>query len=124
MAVLMKDAPPEAVDMVIKLMDFNPEKRLDIEAALKHPYMVDFVTGSEPSCPGKCVSASRPILALLACLPPACLPAQLCLAAAQLCLAAAGEFDLLPGAAPADFNGLDKQSSAKAPCVRRHVTRS
>ena len=77
MAVLMKDAPPEAVDMVIKLMDFNPEKRLDIEAALKHPYMADFVTGSEPSCPGKCVSASRPILALLACLPPACLPAYL-----------------------------------------------
>ena len=52
MAVLMKDAPPEAVDMVVKLMDFNPERRLDIEGALKHPYMATFVTGSEPSCPG------------------------------------------------------------------------
>ena len=53
MAVLMKDAPPEAVDMVVKLMDFNPERRLDIEGALKHPYMATFVTGSEPSCPGR-----------------------------------------------------------------------
>ena len=53
MAVLMKDAPPEAVDMVLKLMDFNPERRLDIEGALKHPYMATFVTGSEPSCPGR-----------------------------------------------------------------------
>ena len=53
MAVLMKDAPPDAVDMVVKLMDFNPERRLDIEGALKHPYMATFVTGSEPSCPGR-----------------------------------------------------------------------
>ena len=53
MATLMKDAPPDAVDMVVKLMDFNPERRLDIEGALKHPYMATFVTGQEPSCPGR-----------------------------------------------------------------------
>jgi len=53
MAVLMKDAPPDAVDMVVKLLDFNPERRLDIEGSLKHPYMAAFVTGSEPSCPGR-----------------------------------------------------------------------
>ena len=60
MAVLMKDAPPEAVDMVVKLMDFNPERRLDIEGALKHPYMATFVTGSEPSCPGRRASPLPP----------------------------------------------------------------
>ena len=27
--------------------------RLDIEQSLKHPYMAAFVTGSEPSCPGR-----------------------------------------------------------------------
>jgi mitogen-activated protein kinase 15 len=53
MRVLMKDAPPEAVDMVVKLLDFNPERRLDIDASLKHPYMATFVTGQEPSCPGR-----------------------------------------------------------------------
>jgi len=53
MKVLMKDAPAEAIDMVIKLMDFNPETRLDINGALKHPYMAQFVTGNEPPCPGK-----------------------------------------------------------------------
>merc|ERR1711903_289699 len=51
--VLMKDAPPEAVDMVIKLMDFNPARRLDIDGALAHPYMKAFVTGQEQNCPGK-----------------------------------------------------------------------
>ena len=66
MAVLMKDAPPEAVDMVLKLMDFNPERRLDIEGALKHPYMATFVTGSEPSCPGRRTLPPSPAPALLA----------------------------------------------------------
>jgi len=53
MTVLMKDAPPEAIDMVNKLMDFNPSRRLDIDGCLKHPYMSAFVTGTEPPCPGK-----------------------------------------------------------------------
>ena len=39
--------------MVVKLLDFNPERRLDIDASLKHPYMATFVTGQEPSCPGR-----------------------------------------------------------------------
>jgi len=43
-------APPEAVDMVRKLLDFNPGRRMDIETALKHPYMKAFVTGTEPRC--------------------------------------------------------------------------
>jgi len=53
MKVLMKGAPADAIDMVNKLMDFNPQRRLDVAGALKHPYMAAFVTGQEPPCPGK-----------------------------------------------------------------------
>jgi len=49
---LMKDAPPEAVDLVRQLMMFNPDKRPDVQEALKHKYMAQFVTGNEPTCPG------------------------------------------------------------------------
>mmetsp|Transcript_33697 Transcript_33697/g.80061 ORF Transcript_33697/g.80061 Transcript_33697/m.80061 type:complete len:361 (-) Transcript_33697:658-1740(-) len=48
----MKGAPDEAVDLVERLMNFNPEKRPDVEQALKHPYMASFYTGKEPKCPG------------------------------------------------------------------------
>jgi len=48
----MKGAPDEAVDLVERLMYFNPEKRPDVEQALKHPYMASFYTGKEPKCPG------------------------------------------------------------------------
>ena len=68
MAALMKGAPPDAVDLVVRLMDFNPERRLDVEAALKHPYMAAFVTGSEPSCPGRRALSPPPALTCL----PAC----------------------------------------------------
>lgn len=39
LAAEMKGAPPEAVDMVAKLLDFDPSKRLTWEQALDHPYM-------------------------------------------------------------------------------------
>jgi len=45
-------APPEAVDMVEKLLAFNPDKRLNVEQALDHPYMKPFKTGQELRCPG------------------------------------------------------------------------
>jgi mitogen-activated protein kinase 15 len=45
-------APEEAVDLVRKLMLFNPKKRPTIDEALKHPYMASFHTGKEPECPG------------------------------------------------------------------------
>ena len=48
----MRDAPDDAVDLVKQLMYFNPEKRPDVEQALKHPYMASFYTGKEPKCPG------------------------------------------------------------------------
>lgn len=50
LVALMKDAPPEAVDMVRKLLDFNPARRMDIDQAIAHPYMKAFVTGTEPRC--------------------------------------------------------------------------
>merc|ERR1711988_1393370 len=63
MTELMKDAPKEAVDMVEKLMLFNPEKRMDIDQALgsskteskipPHQYMAPFVTGNEQEALGK-----------------------------------------------------------------------
>jgi len=52
LAAEMKGAPPEAVDMVAKLLDFDPSKRLTWEQALDHPYMAPFKTGTEPACPG------------------------------------------------------------------------
>merc|ERR1719453_677161 len=53
LAATMQGAPSDAVDMVRKMLDFNPQRRMDIEGALKHPYMKQFVTGQEPDCPAK-----------------------------------------------------------------------
>ena len=33
-----------------QLLDFNPAQRMDIETALRHPYMKAFVTNTEPRC--------------------------------------------------------------------------
>jgi len=38
--------------MVEKLLAFNPDKRLNVEQALDHPYMKPFKTGQELRCPG------------------------------------------------------------------------
>mmetsp|Transcript_22159 Transcript_22159/g.47005 ORF Transcript_22159/g.47005 Transcript_22159/m.47005 type:complete len:367 (-) Transcript_22159:453-1553(-) len=51
MASLMS-APPEAIDIIEKLLAFNPAKRLTVEQALAHPYMKEFRTGAEVRCPG------------------------------------------------------------------------
>lgn len=34
--------PTEAVDLIAKLLEFNPHKRLTAEEALKHPYLAQF----------------------------------------------------------------------------------
>lgn len=39
--------------IVSQLMHFNPDKRLDCQQALEHPYMAPFLTGSEGVCPAK-----------------------------------------------------------------------
>jgi len=51
--IMGRDAPPEAVHMVLELMHFDPSRRLDVEQALAHPYMAPFLTGDEAVCPGK-----------------------------------------------------------------------
>uniref|UniRef100_A0A7S0S0X2 Mitogen-activated protein kinase n=1 Tax=Chlamydomonas leiostraca TaxID=1034604 RepID=A0A7S0S0X2_9CHLO len=45
-------ASPEALDLLKKLLVFNPSKRLSVEAALRHPYVAQFHAASdEPVCP-------------------------------------------------------------------------
>ena len=36
---LLVGAPPDAIDLLEKLMVFNPDKRLTAEQALRHPYV-------------------------------------------------------------------------------------
>jgi serine/threonine protein kinase len=40
-------APPDALDLLSKLLQFNPEKRSTIEAAIAHPYLSQFHNASE-----------------------------------------------------------------------------
>ena len=38
-ALLPADTPPDAVDLVTKLLVFNPTRRLTADQALRHPYV-------------------------------------------------------------------------------------
>lgn len=40
----------DAHDLLSKMLQFNPEKRISVDAALKHPFMKKLYTGKEPSC--------------------------------------------------------------------------
>lgn len=42
---LLTGAPPDAIDLLEKLMVFNPDKRLTAEQALRHPYVARWVWG-------------------------------------------------------------------------------
>jgi len=44
-------ASPDALDLMHKLLEFNPAKRLSADGALKHPYLAQFFTGDEPTSP-------------------------------------------------------------------------
>ncbi|XP_037068226.1 extracellular signal-regulated kinase 2-like isoform X2 [Pollicipes pollicipes] len=49
-AVLASDVPPDALDLVTKLLVFNPSRRLTADEALRHPYVKGFHNPSkEPS---------------------------------------------------------------------------
>lgn len=51
MIELIPGASKDAIDMSIKLLQFNPEKRITVESALNHPYMEKFHNPqNEPSC--------------------------------------------------------------------------
>ncbi|KAH7352521.1 hypothetical protein KP509_19G049800 [Ceratopteris richardii] len=44
--------PPEAMDLVEKMLEFNPARRITVEDALAHPYLASFHDESdEPVCP-------------------------------------------------------------------------
>jgi len=48
---LYQNAPPDALDLLEKLLSFNPEKRPTCEEALAHPYLADLrIPEDEPAC--------------------------------------------------------------------------
>lgn len=47
MKELLPDAPHDALDLLQSLLQFNPDKRLTAEQALKHPYLAKFHNPSE-----------------------------------------------------------------------------
>lgn len=47
----LPNPPPDAVDMLRRLLQFNPNKRISAEEALKHPYVAQFHNpNDEPVC--------------------------------------------------------------------------
>lgn len=36
------DTPVEAIDLVVKMLQFNPDKRIKIDEILRHPYIHQF----------------------------------------------------------------------------------
>ena len=40
---LLVDIPADAIDLLKKLLHFNPDKRLTTDQALKHPYVKRYV---------------------------------------------------------------------------------
>ena len=36
------EIPQEALDLLVRMLQFNPERRITIGEALKHPYLIQF----------------------------------------------------------------------------------
>ncbi|KAK8396499.1 hypothetical protein O3P69_005503 [Scylla paramamosain] len=52
---LLVGAPPDAIDLLEKLMVFNPDKRLTAEQALRHPYVARFHNAANEPCLARAV---------------------------------------------------------------------
>lgn len=51
LSAFIPNAPDDAVDLMQKLMTVNPNKRLNVQEALEHPYLKQFHNdSSEPTC--------------------------------------------------------------------------
>ena len=38
---ILKDIDPDAVDLVMKMLKFDPDERITVEDALSHPFVVE-----------------------------------------------------------------------------------
>ena len=57
------DADPLAIDLLEKMLQFDPRKRIDVNDALKHPWLAQLHDeAAEPSANGEAVS-SQAVLA-------------------------------------------------------------
>lgn len=63
---MFPDAPDDALDLMHKLLQFNPQKRLTAEEALQHPYVAHFHNPEdEPVAAGPitiCVDDNKKVL--------------------------------------------------------------
>lgn len=52
LAEMFPSASPEALDLIARCMQFNPDKRITAYEALRHPYVASFHNDAdEPACP-------------------------------------------------------------------------
>jgi serine/threonine protein kinase len=55
------DADPQALDLMDKMLQFHPGKRIDVATALKHPWLAQLHDETqEPAAPGEARSSARP----------------------------------------------------------------
>ena len=51
---LFPDASPKSIDLMERMLHFDPRKRITVEEALRHPYLAQLHDpASEPSAPSK-----------------------------------------------------------------------
>lgn len=53
------EADPLALDLLDKMLQFDPRKRIDVQSALKHPWLAQLHDeAAEPAAPGEQLSPS------------------------------------------------------------------